>query len=287
MESTIDSGGEFATASQFVGTGHGQSNAIVSRVAEVPPNDRPVRDLPTSSHGTAGPHARFQHEATHVDLQRSYRKTTVLVLFFSVGVMVMHFTPLKLWFQDMGALRASLAGAGLWAPVAYLALTALSIFVGAPRLPFCVLGGLLFGFIEGLALSQFGSLLGAYGPYLFARFSSSGWIEMQLRRFEGAGQYLDDPTIFNVFLFRQIPVWGVFTNLCLGSVGVSHRTFILGSFLGFLPQAIIFTLIGSGLVEESLLRALSRVWVAIAIIGAATVVMSRFGYRARGEEVVD
>ena len=54
---------------------------------------------------------------------------------------------------------------------------------------------------------------------------------------------------------------------------------VIGSLLGFLPQAIIFSLIGSGLVEESLSSALSRIWLAIPILGVAAFTISRVAAR--------
>ena len=64
-------------------------------------------------------------------------------------------------YLDVEALRALVDGTGLYAPLAFFGLTAASIFVGAPRLIFCVVGGALFGFVEGLVLSQMATILGS------------------------------------------------------------------------------------------------------------------------------
>ncbi len=198
-----------------------------------------------------------------------------MILFVTFCVLLVHFTPLKGFLDDLETVRGSLASMGLWAPAAFFAIATSSIFVGAPRLPFCVLAGMLFGFVQGLLLSQVATLIGAYGPYLFARHSTGEFLASRLKRIDRFARYLEEPTVLNVFWIRQIPIWGAFTNLCLGSMGIPHGTFILGSLLGFLPQAILFTLIGTGLVEESLLRALSQIWVAVPFLILGVVWTSR------------
>jgi len=197
-------------------------------------------------------------------------------------LMLVHFTPLKAFLDDLDAIRRAVAETGLWAPATFFAIAMGSVFVGAPRLPFCVLAGMLFGFVQGLVLSQIATLLGAYGPFLFARHSSGDFLASRLKQIDRIAPYLEDPTVWSVFWIRQVPVWGLFTNLCLGSLGISHRTFVLGSILGFLPQAILFTLIGTGLVQESLLRALSQIWVAVPFLVIGAVWISRPAEPATG-----
>jgi uncharacterized membrane protein YdjX (TVP38/TMEM64 family) len=217
----------------------------------------------------------FPEERTQT-LKRTTYKAVRMILFVTACVLLVHFTPLKGLLADLDDVRASLESTGYWAPAVFFTIATVSIFVGAPRLPFCMLGGMLFGFVQGLLLSQVATLLGAYGPFLFARHSSGEFISKRLKRTDRFARYLDDPTVLNVFWIRQIPVWGAVTNLCLGSIGVSHGSFIVGSLLGFLPQAILFTLIGSGLVEESLLRALSQIWITVPFLLLAVFGFSRY-----------
>ncbi len=218
-------------------------------------------------------------------IKRSYFKLAGLLVFFSACVLIVHFTPLKILLEDFSTIRSFVADSGLWAPLIFFGLSTVSIFVGAPRLPFCVLGGMLFGFVLGLLLSQLATLVGAFGPYLLARRSGP---ELSARRLERLGrfqrlgravEFLDEPTVFNVFLLRQVPITGVFINLCLGSIGVPVGTFVVGSLLGFLPQGAIFTLVGSGVVEESLQQALSRIWLGILVLGLAALAISRAAFR--------
>ena len=211
-----------------------------------------------------------------LNVRRVFFKMGGVVVFIALCVIIIHFTPLKAYLTDLRAIKHTVLNTGFWAPLVYFLVSAVAIFVGAPRLPFCILGGMLFGFVLGLALSQMATLAGAYGPFLFARYATKSYIVKKLKRFDKIAKYLENPTVLNVFLIRQLPIWGVFTNLFFGSLGLSHTKFIVGSLLGFLPQAAIFTLIGSGIVEESLLRALSRIWMAVPILIVGAFLSWRF-----------
>ena len=71
-------------------------------------------------------------------------------------------------YLNVEELQALVSATGVWAPIVFFGLTAALIFVGAPRLIFCAIGGALFGFIGGVALSQIATLIGSLGPFLFS-----------------------------------------------------------------------------------------------------------------------
>lgn len=220
-------------------------------------------------------------DAPSVDIKHMYLKMGGIVVFVAACIAVFHFTPLKDYISAIQAVKEALSATGYWVPLVFFGLTAGMTFIGAPRLPFCVLGGMLFGFLVGLILSLAATLLGAYGPFTFGRYTTRQWVTQKLERFEKANAYLKNPTIFNVFLIRQLPIWGLFTNLLLGSIGVSHFRFFVGSFFGFLPQAVIFSLIGCGIVQASFLDALSQIWAAVSVLLIAALVTWRLVIYAR------
>ena len=140
---------------------------------------------------------------------------------------------------------------------------------------FCAVGGALFGFLGGLALTQIATLIGSLGPFLFARWGARKWVTAKLRSFKFARDFLQNPSVMDVFLIRHLPIWGVFINMLLGSNGARLRTFLIGSFFGFLPQGVVFTLVGSGIGEESTLMVVSRTWGAILILVIAAIITRR------------
>ncbi len=214
------------------------------------------------------------------DFKRAYIKTGMVVLVLALFVVILNLTPAG-EYLNVEELQALVSETGAWAPLVFFGLAATLIFVGAPRLIFCALGGALFGFVEGLALSQMATMLGSLGPFLFARWSAREWVTARLSSFKIAREHLQNPSVMDVFLLRHIPIWGVFINLLLGSNNVRLRTFFIGSFFGFLPQGIVFTLIGSGIGEESTLMFVSRVWCAILVLVVAAIITRRVTQRDR------
>src|SRR5262245_61830081 len=69
------------------------------------------------------------------------------------AAMLIHFTPIRGYLSDIEHLRARLLHLGVWAYPATVALVALLLAGGVPRLPIHVAGGAIFGFWMGLVLT--------------------------------------------------------------------------------------------------------------------------------------
>jgi uncharacterized membrane protein YdjX (TVP38/TMEM64 family) len=208
-------------------------------------------------------------------LSKSGRKLLFLALGAVGCIALVHFTGLKQYLGNVHDLKDQLRALGVWGPVVFTTAVAVLVAVGVPRLLFCALGGLAFGFFYGLIWSQVGTLAGSYLTFVCARWGGKEWVSRKLAGFENSRlkNIVANPTVFSVFLARQIPVGGFFINLFLGVTSVGTGTFLVGSMLGFLPEAVIVTLIGSGLGKEATSRALLQVIVAIVcaavVLGAA------------------
>lgn len=179
------------------------------------------------------------------------RKGTVLIVVGLLIALILQYTPLERLLQDLQEGKSQIADWGWQAPFVFVGLTAFFVMIGVPRLVFCFLGGLGFGFVEGLIWSQVGTLIGAYCTYLFARYLARSWVLQRLQRYPKLNKWLGTPSTLSVFLVRQIPVGGVLLNLALGVSTVRSVPFLFGSLLGFLPEAVLVTLVGSGLGKDS------------------------------------
>jgi uncharacterized membrane protein YdjX (TVP38/TMEM64 family) len=197
---------------------------------------------------------------------RAGRKLLVLAAFAVFCLVLLHFTGLKEYLRNVHQLKEQLRLLGLWGPAVFCAASAALVALGAPRLVFCALGGLAFGFVQGLIWSQLGTLLGSYLTFCFARWGGRDWAQAKLARMEAKRfkSLLKNPSALSVFFIRQLPVGGLFINLFLGLTRVGTGPFLLGSFLGFLPEAVVVTLIGSGLGKDSVSRAWLQILVALA-----------------------
>ncbi len=184
-------------------------------------------------------------------LRKLFSKGIVMVLVALVIAAVLHFTQLDRLLQELQDGKSKISEWGWAAPLVFTGMTAFFVAIGVPRLVFCFLGGLGFGFVQGLFWSQLGTIIGAYLTYLFARYLARSWVLERMQRHPSLRKWFGSPSILSVFLVRQIPVGGVLLNLALGVSTVGSVQFLLGSLLGFMPEAIIVTLVGSGLGKDS------------------------------------
>ncbi len=110
-------------------------------------------------------------------------------------------------------------------------------------------GGFLFGIWEGTAAVVVGATAGATLLFLAARFvlgdalraKAGPWLSKMEAGFnEDALSYL--------LVLRLIPAFPFFiVNLVPAFLGVSLRTFVIGTFLGIIPGTFVFASIGAGL----------------------------------------
>ncbi len=196
----------------------------------------------------------------------------VMALVVAVCLALFHLTPLKHYATDLYAFRDKIQETGMWAPMAFLGLTTVLIAVGVPRLPLCALGGMLFGFLQGFLLGQFAALFGSYATFVFARWGGRDWVRKRVAQDGKLNKLLKHPSLFSVFLVRQLPIIGIVPNLVLGLTPVRHRVFLVGSFLGYLPSAAWVALIGSGIGKQSLAHALSQISLAMLGLGGVSAI---------------
>ena len=226
----------------------------------------PEENRPPESGESAQSRPGFPEEARK-SLSRTGIKMAVLVLAGAACLAVMHFTPLSRHLRDVQGLKHEIQATGPWAPVLFTLGTAALVGVGLPRLASSGLGGLLFGFGLGLALSLAGSIVGSYCTFLFARWAGREWVERRFPPQTRIRLTLDQPSVASVFWIRQLPITGFFISSFLGLTAVRHPVFLAGSLLGFVPTAAIVALIGSGLGKESRVLSLLQIGLALAGVG--------------------
>ena len=178
-------------------------------------------------------------------------------------VMVTLAAALYLWdTQDLGNvltndwIDAHIKGQGLGGEFLFVGLAALATGVGLPRQVVSGLAGYAFGLWLGTGLVLLGTLAGCVGSFYYARLLARAPMQ---RKFSGRVRRLDDFLHDNTFsmtlLIRMLPVGSnVATNLAAGVSSVRAVPFFAGSALGYLPQSLIFALLGSGVAVDPELR---------------------------------
>jgi uncharacterized membrane protein YdjX (TVP38/TMEM64 family) len=144
----------------------------------------------------------------------------------------------------LNAVTPSLRGAVIMI-VAGGAMTA----AGLPRSIQAFSGGFVFGAPVGAAISLLGQLLGCAADYLAARELASGLIGRAVARPGGKRlrAFLAAHPFTATLTLRLLPVGNnVLLNLLAGASRLDAKAFFAASAIGYIPQTIVFALLGSG-----------------------------------------
>ncbi len=121
--------------------------------------------------------------------------------------------------------------------------------VGLPRQVVAFSAGTVFGAPLGVVWALLGQILGCAMDFFAARSVAGNWAR---RRLTGRWRRLDGFILAQPFMatltLRLLPVGNnTAVNLLAGVAGVRAVPFLLASLLGYLPQTLIFALLGSGM----------------------------------------
>ena len=138
----------------------------------------------------------------------------------------------------------------------YLAGAAVFVAMGLPRQLVSFLGGYAFGLNLGVCLALAATTIGCSISFFFARFIGRKIVSKRFPdRIRKVDSFLRDNTFAMTLLIRLLPLGSnLVTNLVAGVSSVRATAFITGSMVGYVPQTIIFALLGSGISLEPELR---------------------------------
>ena len=137
---------------------------------------------------------------------------------------------------------------GLEGQLLFITVAALLAAVGFPRQIISFLAGYAFGLHLGVVLALAACALGCALAFFFARIIGRDWVKSKFpRRLDKADHFFSANTFSTTLLIRFMPVGSnIVTNLVAGVSGAKALSFISGSALGYIPQTVIFALLGSG-----------------------------------------
>ncbi len=138
---------------------------------------------------------------------------------------------------------------GVTGDLLFLGVGAVATAMGFPRQVVSFLGGYGFGLGEGILLALGASLLGCILAFIFARLVGRslvlGLFPDRIRRID---EFLHDHPFSMALLLRLLPIGSnLVINLAVGVSGIRAIPFFAGSVLGYVPQTVIFALLGSGI----------------------------------------
>jgi uncharacterized membrane protein YdjX (TVP38/TMEM64 family) len=179
---------------------------------------------------------------------------------------------------------------GAWGEVAFVALAALGTAAGLPRQVPAFLAGYAFGAALGTVLALIGQLLGCVLAFGWSRLIARAWAERRLvGRFGHRLRPLRDGLASSPFsatlALRLFPIGSnLALNLLAGMAGLPLLPFLLASALGYLPQTIVFALLGKGVrVDGSWQLGMAAVLLAVSVaLGLRLLRQHRIGRALEG-----
>lgn len=163
-------------------------------------------------------------------------------------------------------IAANLAAALAMYVLAYVVVVALSLPGG---LVMTVTGGLLFGWLVGTLAAVVGATIGATLIFLIARSSLGETLAARAGPWLGRLRegFKENALSYLLFL-RLVPVFPFWlVNLAPALLGVSLRTYVIGTAIGIIPATIAFSVAGAGL--GSVVEAQNELYAACLAIGPA------------------
>jgi uncharacterized membrane protein YdjX (TVP38/TMEM64 family) len=159
-------------------------------------------------------------------------------------------------FERVVQLQQWLAQWGVWAWLAFAAVGTGLVSIGLPRIILAAVGGAMFGVVLGTLWSTVAAALAILAPFLYSRHLGRELVARRMgRRLQRFDDLLGQHGFMVVLLIRLCPVGNNFlTNYLAGVTAIPLGTFLTASFLGYLPQNLIFALLGSGFTDHPHLR---------------------------------
>ncbi len=149
---------------------------------------------------------------------------------------------------DQTWVDAHVRGHGVSGELLFLVTGGLLSSIGLSRQLIAFLGGYAFGFLPGVLLASLAVVAGCMLSFYVARYLLRAFLlQRYAGRIDRMGRFVHDNTFVMTVLIRLLPLGSnLMVNVAAGVSGVRSVPFFLGSALGYLPQTLIFALVGSG-----------------------------------------
>ncbi|MBR0665902.1 TVP38/TMEM64 family protein [Roseomonas hellenica] len=148
---------------------------------------------------------------------------------------------------------AHIRDGGLLGEAVFLLLGTALTAAGAPRQGIAFLGGYAFGAVIGTALALLAQVAGCALSFGWARLVGRAWAERRMAgRFGHRLRPLRDSLAESPFgatlALRLLPIGNnLALNLLAGMAGIAFSPFLAASAIGYLPQTVVFALLGKGI----------------------------------------
>ncbi|KGJ97589.1 SNARE associated protein [Colwellia psychrerythraea] len=125
----------------------------------------------------------------------------------------------------------------------------LATSIGLPRQIAALVAGINLGALVGMIIATLATTLGCFITFSISRYLLSARIARKHpKKLATLSAFLAEQTFLKAVVIRILPLGSNFiTNIIAGVSKVSMPAYVSGSFVGFIPQMLIFSLAGSGI----------------------------------------
>jgi len=143
---------------------------------------------------------------------------------------------------------ARVRGHGINGALLFLLMGGVFTAIGLPRQIIAFLGGYAMSVGLGTVLGALASLLGCMLSFGYARLFGRELVRARLsERAMRFDRFIHDHPFAMTVLVRLLPAGNnLLTNLAAGISSIRPASFFFGTLLGYLPQTLVFALVGSG-----------------------------------------
>jgi uncharacterized membrane protein YdjX (TVP38/TMEM64 family) len=147
-----------------------------------------------------------------------------------------------------GALVSLVENGGPAAPFVFVAVASLGVALGLPRQIAAFAGAYAFGLIPGIVLASIAQAIACALDFGYARKVGRDAVARRLgTRLRRIDTMLAARPFLAALTLRLMPVGSnLLLSLAAGLSSVRAAPFILGSTLGYLPQTVVFAMVGHG-----------------------------------------
>jgi len=191
-----------------------------------------------------------------VATQRSPQRRLAPLLILVSAIVVAHqlglndYVSVEALREHRSALNSFVAERAVVAALAFTALYAVTTLLLLPvGTLLSIAGGFLFGITFGTIYVVVGATLGAAGIFLVARTALGDHFRAKAGPFMQRMEAGFRENAFSYMLvLRLVPLFPFFVvNVAPAFLGVSLRTYVVGTFIGIIPGTLVFILAGAGL----------------------------------------
>jgi len=145
---------------------------------------------------------------------------------------------------------------GIQGVALFIGIAALLTGMGIPRQLSAFCAGYAFGAVHGFLAAITAVTLGCICCFWVARLLGQETINRRFpNHLQGINGFLQSSPFQTAMIVRLLPVGSnLATNVIAGVSNIRPVSFVAGSSLGYMPQTLIFSLLGSGVTVEPVLR---------------------------------